>query len=203
MWGGWYDTPAMMEFVKKALGVYRVAMNEKIDGVCRLAVALDERAYEGMPNAYFMQTTRNQLEEIGYLGAPYDLYLAGDMSDEQKAEYDAVLYIADGKNSNKGNTLVLKNGERIESEVSFTADELRGRLQGVDVHIYSAGNIVYANARYVAITAKVGGRIALNMPYVCKIKVFTDGREYTGKDFVFDMESNQTELFEIVGDYKE
>ncbi len=199
MWGGWYDSPAMMELVKRALDTYRVAMNEKIEDVSRLAVALDERAYEGLSNGYFMRTTRNQLEEIGYLGAPYDLYLRGDMTEEQKGRYDGILYLADANNPDKGNTLVLKNGARIEKESAFTAEELRAILQSAGTHIYSGGNIVYANAKFVAITAKVGGRIALNMPFACKIRAFTDGKEYQGKDFAFDMESNQTELFEIIG----
>lgn len=198
MWGGWYDTPAMMELVKRALGAYRVAMNEKIDGVSRLAVVLDERAYERGSNEYFTRTTSAQLEEIGYLGAPYDLYLATDMTDSQKAAYDGILYIADTKNQRKGNTLVLKNGARIERESAFTAEDLGRCLQSVGVHIYSAGNIVYANAKFVAITAKVGGRVALKLPFACKIKAFTDGKEYQGKEFVFEMESNQTELFEMI-----
>ncbi len=138
------------------------------------------------------------MEEIGYLGAPYDLYLAGDFTTEQKAKYDGVLYLADQTSPTKGNTLILRDGRRVESENSFTAGELQGYLQGVGVHIYSGGNIVYANSKFVAVTAKVGGRISLNMPFVCKIKAFTDGKEYRGKDFVFDMESNQTELFEII-----
>ena len=198
MWGGWYDTPAMMALVKKALDAYRVAMNEKIDGVSRLAVVLDERAYEGRSNVYHYDTTVKQLEELGYLGTPYDLYLAGDVTEVQKEKYDGVLYIADVKNPHKGNTLVLKHGVRIEKESAFGANELRVLLQDVGVHIYSGGNIVYANAKFVAITAKVGGRVALSLPFACKIKAFTDGKEYQGKDFVFDMESNQTELFEII-----
>ncbi len=198
MWGGWYDTPAMMELVKRALAAYRVAMNEKIDGVSRLAVVLDERAYERGSNEYFTRTTSAQLEEIGYLGAPYDLYLATDMTDSQKAAYDGILYIADTKNQRKGNTLVLKNGARIERESAFTAEDLGRCLQSVGVPIYSAGNIVYANAKFVAITAKVGGRVALKLPFACKIKAFTDGKEYQGKEFIFEMESNQTELFEMI-----
>ena len=198
MWGGWYDAPAMMELVKRALGAYRVAMNEKIEGVSRLAVVLDERAYEGRSNLYFMQTTRKQLEELGYLGAPYDLYLAGDITDEQKENYDGVLYIADKTSPKKGNTLILRGGTRIERETAFTASEVQGYLQGAGTHIYSGGNIVYANAKFVSITAKVGGRVALNLPCACKIKAFTSGKEYQGKHFAFDMESNQTELFEII-----
>ena len=198
MWGGWYDTPAMMDMVKRALGLYRVAMNEKIAGVSRLAVVLDERAHVGKSNAYFAQTTQEQMAGLGYLGAPYDLYLRGDMTEEQKAKYDGILYLADGNNSHKGNTLVLKNGVRVEKDGAFDIDELRGYLQTANVHIYSPNNVVYANARFVSITAKVGGHIALSMPFACKIRAFTDGKEYQGKDFVFDMESNQTELFEIM-----
>ncbi|MBE5747952.1 MAG: hypothetical protein E7352_07260 [Clostridiales bacterium] len=199
MWGGWYASPSMMALVKKALGVYRVAMNAKIEGKSRLAVALDERAYAGLSNEHFACTTSAQLAELGYLGAPYDLYLVGDMTDEQKEQYDGVLYIADQTSPSKGNTLALKNGVRVEKKGAFDIDELRAYLQNIGAHIYSAGNVVYANSRFVAITAKVGGRVALNMPFVCKIKAFTDEKVYEGKDFVFDMETNQTELFEIIG----
>ncbi len=198
MWGGWYNSPAMMDVVKRALGAYRVAMNTKIEGVSELAVVLDEDAYVGKSNAYFAQTTQEQLAELGYLGAPYDLYLRSDMTEEQREKYGAVLYLADKNNPHKGNTLFLRNGVRVEKDGAFGMDELRTHLQTVGVHIYSDENVVYANARFVSITAKVGGRVALNMPFACKIKAFTDGKEYKGKDFIFDMERNQTELFEIV-----
>jgi hypothetical protein len=198
MWGGWYDSPAMMELIKRTLDTYRVAMNTKIEGVSRLAVVLDERAYAGEPNVYFLRTMRLQLEELGYLGAPYDLYLRGDMSDEDKAKYDGIFYIADVDNPHKGNTLVLKDGTRIEKELAFDMEELRGYLRSVGTHIYSDENIVYANARFVSVTAKVGGRVVLSMPHHCKLMSFTDGKTYCGKEFAFDMESNQTELFEIV-----
>ena len=199
MWGGWYDTPAMMELVKRALDTYRVAFNMETEPVSRLAVVLDERAYEDKNNEYFAQTTSGQLAELGYLGVPYDLYLKTEFSDEQKARYDGVLYLAHQAAVSKGNTLVLKNGTRIDRERDFDVDELRGYLQSVGTHIYSDGNIVYANSRFVAITAKVGGRVALNMPFACTLKAFTDGKEYRGTDFAFDMEQNQTELFEIIG----
>ena len=81
----------------------------------------------------------------------------------------------------------------------FAAAEIGNYLQGVGVHIYSGGNIVYANSKFVSVTAKVGGRVEMKLPFSCKIKAFTDGKEYQGKDFVFDMESNQTELFEVMG----
>ena len=198
MWGGWYDSPAMMTLVKRALDTYRVAFNAKIDGVSRLAVVLNDRAYFGRSNAYFAATTSAQLEELGYLGAPYDLYLACAMTAEVQARYDGVLYLADQESKSKGNTLVLKNGERVESDERFSSDELRAHLQTVGTHIYSGGNIVYANARFVALTAKDGGRVLLTMPFVCVIKAFSSGAEYEGKDFAFDMQSNQTELFEII-----
>lgn len=120
------------------------------------------------------------------------------MTAEVQARYDGVLYLADQESKSKGNTLVLKNGERVESDERFSSDELRAHLQTVGTHIYSGGNIVYANARFVALTAKDGGRVLLTMPFVCVIKAFSSGAEYEGKDFAFDMQSNQTELFEII-----
>ena len=199
MWGGWYDSPAMMDLVKRVLDTYRVAFNAKMANVCKLAVVLDERAYEERSNLYHYDTTVKQLEELGYLGAPYDLYLAGGINDEQKKKYAAVLYVADQNSPSKGNTLILQNGGRVETENMFAAAEIGNYLQGVGVHIYSGGNIVYANSKFVAVTAKVGGRVEMKLPFSCKIKAFTDGKEYQGKDFVFDMESNQTELFEVMG----
>jgi hypothetical protein len=132
--------------------------------------------------------------ELGFVGAPYALYLKGDLSEKELSTYKLCLYIlGDGRKN-----VLTAGGERLEKEGAFTALELVSALSNAGGHVYSRGNIVYANSRYLALTATAEGEIRLSMPKECRLKAFTDGKEYFGKEFSFPMIKNQTELFEVV-----
>ena len=86
----------------------------------------------------------------------------------------------------------------MEKEGGFTAEEIRSVLQKAGGHVFSEGNIVYANSRFVCVTAAKEGEVKLTMPKHCKIQAFTDGKRYEGKEFSFRFAYNQTELFKVI-----
>ena len=196
MWGGWYKHPSIMSLLGEALSLYQDEANHATQKVSELAVILDQDASYGLSDEYYMQMNYHQFIELGFVGAPYDIYHINDV-EKIKDSYKALLYLTPSKGSFKGNILLSKR-ERIEKKSKFMAQELAEFLRQENVHVYSEGNIVYANARFVCLTATKKGKVNLMMPNECKLKSFTVGAIYEGKAFLFEMECNQTLLLEII-----
>ncbi len=196
MWGGWYESPKMMEFMQTARQLYQAEMGRSTKKIAELAVILDEKASYGISDEYFFQTHYHQLVELGVTGIPYDIYHVTDVK-RIKEQYKALLYLTPSTEDFKGNIFV-SNDDKISKQGKFTAEEIREFLVKHNTHVWSEDNIVYANERFVCVTATKEGEVQLVMPKACKIKAFTSGEIYTGEKFVFVFEYNQTELFEVI-----
>ena len=194
MWGQWYNAPKLMALVKDLRCLYNRCFGEEKHN--QLAVIMDTEGSYTISEEYYDELSRRQLIELGFAGAPYDMYHTKDES-YAKENYKALLYLAPSTEEDRGNVLVA-GGERIKKEGMFTAQEVGAFLQNAGVHIYSAGNLVYANDRFVCLTAEKEGEVKLTMPKVCKLKAFTDGKVYEGQEFNFRFAYNQTELFEVI-----
>ena len=194
MWGQWYNSPNLMELVRRCRELYERGFGERKNS--ELAVILDEESSYGVSEEYYYALSKEQLVELGFVGAPYDMYSIQD-AERIKSQYKTLLYIAPTKGDFRGNVLVV-NGEKVKKEGVFTAGKIRSILQKAGGHVFSKGNIVYANDRFVCVTAAKEGKVKLTMPKRCKIQAFTDGKIYEGKEFSFPFAYNQTELFEVI-----
>ena len=194
MWGQWYNSPTLMELVRRCRVLYERGFGERKNS--ELAVILDEESSYGVSEEYYHTLSLKQLVELGFVGAPYDMYSIQD-AERIKSQYKTLLYIAPTKGNFRGNVLVA-NGERAEGGDGFTAEEIRSVLQKAGGHVFSEGNIVYANTRFVCVTAAKEGEVRLSMPKHCKLQAFTDGKIYEGQEFSFLFAYNQTELFEVL-----
>lgn len=194
MWGHWYNSPKLMQLVEYLRVIYQSHLGTKKSNA--LAVLMDEEGSYGLSEEYYDELSKQQLIELGFVGAPYDMY---HIKDEAfvKENYKAVLYLAPSAEEGRGNVLVA-NGERIRKEGKITAREIGAILQKAGGHVFSEGNIVYANDRFVCLTAAREGEVKLTMPKACKLRAFTDGKTYEGKEFTFRFSYNQTELFTIM-----
>ena len=65
MWGGWYNTPNMLDFMKTSRDVYVSAMQEQTESIVEVAVVLDQEASYGMSKAYCAKTYYQQLMWLG------------------------------------------------------------------------------------------------------------------------------------------
>lgn len=191
MWGQWYNSPAIMVLMRRCLALYETSRCGKHN---ELAVIMDTDASYTTSEEYYDELSKRQLVELGFVGAPYDMY---DVKDEAfaKGNYKALLYLAPP--TERGNLLVSSEENRGKEGV-FTAGEVGEFLQKAGGHIYSEGNLVYVNDRFVCVTAEKEGKIKLTMPKACKLRGFLDGKVYEGKEFTFHFAYNQTELFEIL-----
>ena len=196
MWGGWYLSQPLMLCLERVRLWYENAMANPIEKTSELAVFFDENAGRTVSEEYYYQAVPHQLVALGMLGAPHDIYEISDLEKINKAQYKAHLYML-SKDSGRKNVLACED-VRLEKEGSFTAEEISAFLQKAGGHVFSEGNIVYANSRFVALTATKEGEIKLCMPKATKLKAFTDGRIYEGQEFTFVFAYNQTELFEVI-----
>ena len=158
---------------------------------------MDTEASYGLSEAYYNELSKEQLVELGFVGAPYDMYHTQDEA-FAKENCKALLYLAPSNLEGRGNFLVGKNTEGVRKEGKFTAQEVAACLKNAGGHIYSEGNLIYANNQFVCVTAEKEGEVALTMPKACKLKGFLDGKIYEGKEFTFHFAYNQTELFEVI-----
>lgn len=194
MWGGWYDTPSMMEFMQKSFALYTETRKERIEKNSEIAVFLDENASYTMPNEKFVACSYKQLEILGGTGAPYDIYLLDDESKIPENKYKVKLYILP---KGQQNALVY-SGETLKTDDVFSASTIADALKKAGGHVFSEGNIVYANTGFVSVTATQAGNVTLKLPKEQKLLAFTTGKEYVGKEFTFDFAENQTELFKVI-----
>ncbi|GHU74707.1 hypothetical protein AGMMS49992_16950 [Clostridia bacterium] len=95
MWGGWYDAPELMAFQAKARAIYE---SETAAGTMRqsaqIALFFDEKVYSrlqpgGLANN---QTIYILLKELGWLGAPYHVYLLSDLENVDPAQYRMAIF---------------------------------------------------------------------------------------------------------------
>ena len=197
MWGGWYNSPKMLSFMQKAKALYEDDFNKPTKKTSELAVFLDEGASYTVSESYYDLMTRQQLVELGFVGAPYDLYLSSDLDKIDEKKYKTTLRILPVDILQRINLLQNQETE-IGKKGKISAGEIAVALRKAGTHVFSEGNIVYANSRFVCVTATKNGVLKLSMPTDCKIKAFTDGKLYKGKEFSFNFQTNQTELFEII-----
>ena len=194
MWGQWYNSPTIMSFMCRCLQLYKGGYGEKKSN--ELAVIMDTEASYTLSEEYYDELSKQQLVELGFVGAPYDMYHTKDEA-FAKDNYKAMLYLAPSTEEGRGNVLVA-NGEKVRKEGMFTAQEVCAFLQKAGGHIYGEGNLVYANNRFICVTAEKDGEVKLTMPKSCKLRGFLDGKTYEGQEFTFHFAYNQTELFEIL-----
>ena len=197
MWGDWYRTETMMPWLSRIRAEYERATSQPMKKTSQLAVFFDEEAGRAVSEEYYNQGVYHQLIQLGFVGAPHDIYLTSDLDKIDKTQYKAYLYML-SKDSEKRKNVLVCNGERLEKEGCFTAEEIALFLQKAGGHVFSEGNIVYANSRFISLTAVKDGEVKLSMPKACKLKAFSDGNIYVGKEFTFNFAYNQTELFEVI-----
>ena len=197
MWGGWYNSPEMMSLVKRAREWYVDYLQTPTRKISELAVLIDQDASYFVSEKYYRKMSHDQLVELGFVGAPYDIYLANDLENLDKTRYKTLLQILPSRIKERVN--ILQNHSFKQSKNSlFSAQEITSALRKAGTHVFSEGNIVYANSRFVCLTAVKGGDITLTMPSACKLQAFTNGKIYQGQTFTFSFEQYQTELFKIL-----
>ena len=199
MWGGFYNDPDILSFMKNSLEVIK---NNKVTNNNEVAVILDEEGGYESPLAYFYPMVYNQMNELGYIGCSYDIYHINDVNDELKNKYKVLIYLLPStKNREKlgfyqgpGDYIYTKNNI-VHSSRTFNKMDILFQLMSSNIHVYSYGNIVYNSKEYLCVTSTVDGEIKIVLPENERLdSVFTDV-SYEGQTIVIKMKANETLLF--------
>ena len=206
MWGGWYNSPALLAELKQMRTIYAASLNHaNRTSTAEVAVFVDESAYKYLTDGAIRGTAFNARKPLGYLGAPYDLYDVSDFADVYQ-KYKAIVFLSDCKTERMSKALALCKQNRIQylttsnAKKTFTARELRAFCQTQGVHLYCGSeDLVYVNENFIAIHAvKAGGKtLTLNGAYAYRALLGGNGQSGVGDTIRLDMAENETVLFQL------
>ncbi len=176
MWGGWYRDAAVMTLLGTLRALYAASVEEEdARSVSEVAVLLDERASASTPASVFYTSVTNQLVELGFLGAPYDLLLLDRVCKEDAERYKLFLLLSPDEDApaytrcrailGEATGAVHITGKSRNANASFFSREALWRMvENAGVHLYAKGQIVYANSHHISVTATADEPVVLRMP---------------------------------------
>ncbi len=215
MFGGWYEYDAYMELIKKTYDLYENELFNKVENTCEVAVVLDENSSYYTRNDVFWKGVYDKMISFGYLGTPYDLLISDNLKSADLKRYKTVIFTAPvitdkfkklvNSLKKKGKTVIItgKYSENIDmcsAEITLDDSKIFNLVNNSGAHIYSAGNIVYANEKYLSVTARHDGTLSINMPYNCELIdcITKEKLKTVDCSVLLEAKLNQTFLFEII-----
>lgn len=171
MWAGWYHDDRYMSFMKKALQLRKELENIPVEDIADVAVFWDENAAPCVADSIIMRDVCIMIcKALGYVGAPYDLYLASDF-EKVRDKYRAYIGITpcetDGLRAIEA--YAKETGREhlaITSEnASITPEELRDFYRKAGAFLYTERDcVVYANSEFLLVHTAQDGEYEINLP---------------------------------------
>ena len=225
MWGGWFQTDAYMDTVKKSLALYRSQRNES--SVAKVAIVYDTYAQGAHANN---ASWEGILQAASMSGASYEQFSLTDLERLDMRQYRAVVLcnvrgtvpaLAAWKNSHRSIVYVASASENDEGKLCaceggrvrvgpayqeyFFSDvpspqALREAFLTAGAHIYTFNNdIVYAFGKMVALHAASDGEKRIFLPEKSKVVDAYTGERMVPCDHFFDfsMKKGETRIFII------
>ena len=207
MWGGWYNDPDLMREMQTFREIYVQSLSKPSRGsVAQIAAFVDESAYAFMTDGGLRGAAFNHRRQLGFLGAPYDLYDVADFG-AVCGKYDAVVFLSGVKTPAMQSAVKRCRAEKIpyilptKLKRSFTTAELRAFCRTNGVHLYcETDDVVYVNAHYAAIHATTAGDKTIRLPGSETLVPLLGDAQATVRDGVatIPMEKGETILLERV-----
>jgi hypothetical protein len=156
--------------------------------------------------------------ELGFSGAPYDMYLKSTLKNEDLTRYKLVVYISPYevtsydvdfmKSLIKNKKVVLLTGRKyidnaenlINVPNCVSANELKKYFKQAGVHIYSDESaVIYKSPRHICITATKDSDYVINLKSDCTLTSFITGKKIKteNKKAKITLKYQQSELFII------
>ena len=201
MWGGWYDSQRLLDLLARMKDEYIQEMSKPYASESEIAVILDSQSSFAVSNSYFKKVVYDELCQLGFVGAPYDLYLKSCVTDNQLKDYKLVIYPAPNELNSRDlevicslsnhNKIVLIGGKQFDISHKNVYNEpclvntqaLKSYCEKANVHTYVKNNaVIYKSERHICITAPNEGEYELNFPHECALTSFTSGKKVLTKD---------------------
>ncbi len=210
MWGGWYDDPRMREVFRRTRRLMDEAVRTQPPAMpVQVCVAMDEELC--FSDASFGAQTGAVLavrSALARAGAPYDLYLQGDLDRVMPGAYRVLWLVGPA-------TLDPALAERIErwrargitvvwnppaGARAWTPAELRTVWKNAGVHVWlDEDDVLYAKRGWLMIHTLTGGRREVRLPFAARVDdVFEDRLVADGADrIVLDLPPRSTTLLRL------
>ncbi len=217
MWGGWYKGKKFTSLMSRMRKLYNAEIDRETFNNCEVAVILDQNTSYYVADRIFYGGVYNQFVELGFLGAPYSIFLLDKFDKKIADKYKMLIFTAPRTITEKqeeiiksaiekGKTILFTGDENGDNEIGakacFDRNELKTHAINANVHLYSYGNTVYANNRYVSVTASenCNSETEVVMPFDCRLKSFMDGKVYETENKTVKLKTkpNKTYLLEIL-----
>ncbi|RIH67087.1 hypothetical protein D1164_01245 [Mariniphaga sediminis] len=95
LWGGWYDNKEILELFNKMQKIGEESIHLPRNSVSEVCVIVEEESF-----LYYASTSGRvstwigaQMNQIGRIGAPYDVYLADDLNDIDVSKYKLFIFL--------------------------------------------------------------------------------------------------------------
>ena len=205
MWGGWYADDDIMAEMAEYKSIYDQSLADADrSSKAEVAVFVDESAYKYLASGSLCNVFFNQREELGLMGAPYDMYDVYDF-EEVYENYKAVILLSTAKTEYMENArnLCEENGVPYIAtsalKKSFSVNELRAFCETNGVHIYcETDDIVYVNENYICIYAVTEGEKTISLVKEKNVSELLGGSYQNNTDIIsVKMSKGETRLFRL------
>lgn len=210
MWGGWYDSPAFMDFHRRARELFAGA---RYVSRADTAVLLNEELIYARPSPGFTAAAHEGLlESLARTGAAFDVYDRRDMDRIDFGRYRAVIFPGEcGPLPEAGDCIRIGTGSGSpdkgsgmnELRLSDPAPDwpiLRDALSEAGVHFYGrGGDVVTAGGDFLCVHAVTAGEKELLLPRNGTLTDAFSGEELLrdGRRAVLSMDAEDTRLLEV------
>lgn len=203
MWGKFYDTPAMMEDMRR----FRELVSESLadserGGVAECAAWIDEEAF-GRLGSGRDTVCREGRFAICQSGVPFDLYELGDW-EKQFANYRAAVFFAPDETPRLTEALAECEKRKLPHLVMRpgaipAAAAIRELAIHAGAHCYcDTGDAVWIGSHYAAIHAASAGEKILKLPRRRTIRpIFPAGASFTADSAIAKMQLGETRLWRL------
>lgn len=213
MWGGWFEDRDYLMLIEKLRFIYEKEIGKTIHPSTEIAVFLDENSSYYLSDKEFYHGVYDRIVSLGYIGAPYDLFDCEFISMCDLKRYKSIVFCSPVMTPQlrniftelkaAGKTVIITGVDDSECNslpgLPLSDSDMFSLIANSGVHIYSKSSIVYANSKYLSVTACKDGSLEINMQNDCNlVDCITKKRYYTtNKVVLLEAESNQSFLFEI------
>ena len=218
MWGGWYDTPSLQNLLFRMRNEYEKEMSLPYNSDCEIAVIIDSQSSYAISYSQFSKVVFTQMCEVGFVGAPYDLYIKSMVNSKDLSRYKLVIYVAPyeisasdidliNTLSSNGITVLITGRKYVVNAKNFintydcvNANDLKSYCKKAGVHLYADEKaVVYKSERHICITAPKDGDYELSFKRDCLLTSFISGKKIKteNKKVTITLKEQQSELFII------
>lgn len=169
MWGGWYHDDAIMSDMKRFSEIFRKVMNDhRRESRAETAIVIDEKSWFPVCDPDRARSLMLVRFALGYTGAPYDIYEAGDFG-EIAMRYKYFIFLTPNMTDAVKSAIGFCEDRCIGYSVfdgsePADPDSLREKFRSHGVHIWcGSGDIVWADRYYVGIYSVTAGHKEIDL----------------------------------------